>query len=73
MSDDFKERLREIGITQKQFADLIGLSYHTVRKQLCYGGKRGVRRIVPTWAKAFLLGFELGKGAEKKSNADALK
>lgn len=53
----FKEKLKEGGINIKEFADLIQLSRGTVYAALSQGAKNGL----PTWAKSFVVGFELGK------------
>jgi len=48
---EFKEILRQQGITAKKFSEEIGISYS--------GYRSSVSRGVPTWVKAFLYGYKI--------------
>ena len=54
---EFREILKDNGISQKDFSQMVGMSYSGVRNVLSRGTKKGV----VVWLKSFLLGYELGK------------
>lgn len=63
--DNFNDILKESGLTGKELSGLLGLTYGSYRSSL----SDGRRKRFPKWAKAFMIGFELGKNSsEKKSD-----
>ena len=54
---EFKEILKEEGISQRDFADLMGMPESTVYD----GSSRGHKRGTPKWIKGFVLGYALGR------------
>ena len=54
---DFKQILEEEGLTQGDFADLMGMKRDTVYQ----GSSKGHKRGVPKWIKGFVLGWTLGR------------
>ena len=64
-SMQFKEILEEEGLTQRDFAELMGMKEGTVY----HGSSRGHKRGAPKWIKGFVLGWTLGR---KKSTPDGV-
>ena len=63
--DNLNEILKESGLTGKELSGLLGLTYGSYRSSL----SDGRRKRFPKWAKAFMIGFELGRdNTEKKSD-----
>jgi len=60
MIDDFKAILKANKITGKEMSGLLKMTYDSYRTMT----KRRVR-VVPRWVRGFLLGYKLGKMAEK--------
>ena len=54
---DFKEVLKEEGLSIKEFAELLGMNTKSVYVMLTR--RKGN---YPKWAKAFILGYKIGKG-----------
>lgn len=66
---EFKDILKEEGLKQRDFADLMGMKAGTVYD----GTSRGHKRGAPKWVKAFVLGWRLGvERGRKKSTPDGV-
>lgn len=57
---EYKEILRDHGMSGGDMADLLGLTHSSYRTLV--GGSKGV----PKWVKSFMVGYMLAKKEEKK-------
>lgn len=54
--DDYKKILKENGLSGKDIAYALGMTYGSYRNAISRGAKSGA----PRWIKAFVMGFTLG-------------
>ena len=52
--DEFNRKLKNLGLKKKEFAEIAGISYHTVLSW----GRDGDKVKVPGWVEKFLIYYE---------------
>jgi len=64
---NFKEKLSELGIEQKDFAEVIGIKYSSFRTLTT---KNKLNESSPSWIKAFIFGLKIGQRGNEKADRD---